>query len=158
MSASEFSIEVVRRRLDSSRAEEILSFWRARRALSDEESQRRLAEVVCLLRTGGALSGVSSVYAADVPLIAERRFWIYRSLLEPAVADQSPAIIAATFDALEAEFAPGAPIGLCLLLADPEERRRQPEAAWSDPPLIYAGYLADGRQVRIAYFEDAEII
>jgi hypothetical protein len=160
MSGSDFSIEVVRGCLDSARSEEILAFWSARRALSDEEAQRRLPEVVCVLRAGGAMVGVSSVYAANLSLIGERRFWIYRSLVEPAVADRSLAMIAATFDALEREFeiAPGAPIGLCLLLADPEERRRQPEAAWPEPPMIYAGYLADGRQVRIAYFEDAEII
>src|SRR5437588_469864 len=36
-------------------------------------------------------------------------------------------------------------------------RGRFPEAESGDPGMIYAGYLADGRQVRIAYFEKAEI-
>ena len=44
-----------------------------------------------------------------------------------------------------------------MLVGDAAERRRRPEVAWSDPELIYAGYLADGRQVRIGYFENADI-
>ena len=113
-----------------------------------------------MLRASGEVAGVSSVYPADVPLIGGRRFWIYRNLLDPAVAQQRDAMIKATFNALDAEFdgSPEAPIGLCVLIADPEERRRRPDAEWLEPRLLYAGYLGDGQQVRIAYFEDAEIL
>ena len=31
--------------------------------------------------------------------------------------------------------------------------RARPEAEWRDPRILYAGYLADGSQVRIGYFE-----
>lgn len=153
------TIEVVRGRLDRARSDELLTFWAAQSALPDAEAQRRLPEVVCLLRLEGALAGVSSVQAADVALIGARRFWIYRNLLAPPATDRMPDLIRATFNALEAEFdgSRGSPIGVCVLISDPEERRRRPEAEWSDPRMIYAGYLADGRQVRIAYFEDAEI-
>ncbi len=159
MAHNHSTIDVVRGRLDRTHADEVLGFWAQRAALTGVQAQRRLPEVVCLLRLDGALAGVSSVHPADVPLIAGRRFWIYRNLLPGAAAEQSPAMIRATFNALEAEFdgARGSPIGLCVLLADPEERRRRPEAEWSDPRTIYAGYLPDGRQVRIAYFEDADI-
>lgn len=150
-------IEVVRGRLGRTQADDLLSFWFDQRALSGEEAKRRQDEVVCMLRHRGALAGTSSVYAADVALIGARRFWIYRSLLDRTVADMAPAMIRATFSALEEQFdgAPGSPIGLCALIADPEERRRRPQAEWSDPQMIYAGYLNDGRQVRIAYFKDA---
>jgi hypothetical protein len=153
------TIEVVRGRLDRGRSDEVLAFWAAQSALPDTEAERRLPEVVCLLRLDGALAGVSSVQAADVALIGGRRFWIYRHLLAAAAADRMPELIRATFNALEAEFdgSRGSPIGLCVLIGDPEERRRRPEAEWSDPRMIYAGYLGDGRQVRIAYFEHAEI-
>jgi hypothetical protein len=158
MSRNPVEIEVVRARLDESIREEVLSFWAARNALTPEEAQRRLAEVVCVLKLDGLLAGVSSVHTADVALIGGRRFWIYRNLLAAEAADQMPAMIAATFNALQGEFdrSPGAPIGLCALLDD-QERRLRPEAEWSDPRMIYAGYLGDGRQVRIAYFEGAVI-
>jgi hypothetical protein len=152
-------IETVWGRLDRARAQELLAFWRARRALPEAEARRRLTEVVCLLRAGGEVLGTSSVYPAEIRMIGGRRFWIYRSLLDPAVGDRGPDMIRATFTALQVGFdeAPQAPIGLCVLLGDPEERRRRSEATWPNPPTIYVGYLADGRQVRLAYFKDARI-
>jgi hypothetical protein len=152
------TIEVVRGRLASGRAEAVLRFWSDRHALAEEEAKRRLPEVVCLLRGGDEILGVSSVYATEVPLIDGRRFWIYRSLLDSAALDSAPAMVRSTFRALEDEFdaAPSSPLGVCLLLG-PDERRRRPEAEWSDPRILYAGYLADGRQVRIGYFAGAII-
>ena len=49
------------------------------------------------------------------------------------------------------------PVGLCLLISDPEVMRRRPEAVWPGVGMMYAGYLEDGRQVRIGYFEGARI-
>lgn len=135
-----------------------MTFWSKRRALSGEEARRRLPEVVCLLRQESAVVGSSSAYATDVSLIGGRRFWVYRNLLDPEVEAEQPALIRATFAALEQEFdgSSEAPIGLCAL-AGPDLRRRRPEAEWSDPRMIYAGYLPEGHQVRIAYFEGAVI-
>jgi hypothetical protein len=147
----------VRGRLDRARADELLEFWAQRQALDPVQAQRRLPEVVCILRRSQAVVGASSAYLADLELIGGRRFWIYRSLLDAGLSDQGPAMIAATFDALEAESdgSPGSPLGLCLLLADPDDWRRRPDVEWTEPPMIYAGYLADGRQVRIGYFRGA---
>jgi hypothetical protein len=153
------TIEVVRGTLDRKHAEDLLSFWWGRRALSGQEAQRRLPEVVCLLRRDGAVIGASSVYESDVALVGGRRFWIYRSLLDEAAADQGPKMTRATFTALQDQFegSPEAPIGLCLLLSPEELRLWSAEAVWPDPRMIYAGYLGDGRQVRLAYFENALI-
>ncbi|MFL5843365.1 MAG: hypothetical protein ACJ762_01645 [Solirubrobacteraceae bacterium] len=111
-----------------------------------------------LRAAGGAIAGVCSVYAAEVPLVGGRRFWIFRSLLPGAAAEHWPDLVSATFAHLDAEFdgAPDAPVGLCAL-ADATERRRRPQAEWAEPPrMIHAGFL-DGRAVRIAYFADASI-
>ncbi len=93
--------------------------------------------------------------------IGGRRFWVYRSLLDPAVAvDCGPAMIDAAHAALHAEFAAGdgsGPIGLCVLVADPETIRQRPETVWPGAGLIYAGYTRDGRQIRLGYFEGARV-
>jgi hypothetical protein len=159
MSSDDIRIETVWGRLDRARAQELLSFWRRRRALPEAEARGRLTEVVCLLRRRREVVGTSSVYAAQLDLVGGRRFWTYRSLLDAALADHAPDMIRATFTALQAGFDPTAeaPIGLCVLIADPEERRRRPEATWSSPHAVYAGYLQDGRQVRLAYFKGATI-
>ena len=61
-----------------------------------------------------------------------------------------------TYEVLDGEYdgAEGEPIGLCALVEE-RERRARPQAEWTDPRTIYAGYLADGRQVRLAYFSAA---
>jgi hypothetical protein len=152
-------IDVVRGRIDDATRSDVLAFWAAQEALDPAEAQRRLAEVVCVLRgAGGAIEGVCTAFAADVPLIGGRRFWVHRSLLPGTASLRFFDLVAASFGALEAEFdgAPGAPLGLCVLLAEPE-RSARPQAEWNDPRMIYAGYLADGRQVRIAYVEGARV-
>jgi hypothetical protein len=151
------TIEVVRGRRAEAWRDDVRAFWAQRGALSEAEAERRLPEVVCVMRRGDAVAGVSSAFAADVPLIGGRRFWIDRHLLDDALADERPAMLQATFRALASDFDgdPASPIGVCALLTGGEERLR-PEAQWSDPPMIYAGYL-DGRQVRIGYFEGAQI-
>jgi hypothetical protein len=156
---SSFEIAPVRGALDQAVSDEILAYWAERDALSGEEARRRLAEVVCVLRTGGRIAGVSSAYPAEVALIGNRRLWIYRSLLDDEAAEAWHEMIRCTYNALAAEYdqSRGAAIGLCVLLATAEERRRRPEVEWSDPRMIYAGYLRDGRQARIAYFEEADI-
>lgn len=111
--------------------------------------------MVCLLRHGDRVAGASSVYPAAVQMIGGRHFWMFRSLVDEGLQEQHGALVSATYHALDAERSGGAsdPVGLCVLLGE-AERLRRPQAEWSDPRMIYAGYLDDGRQVRIAYFSD----
>jgi hypothetical protein len=137
----------------------VLRFWSEHGALGEEEARRRLPEVVCVLLDGaGEVAGVSSVFAAGVPLIGNRRFWVLRRFVAPAAAPAADLLIGAVYAALEAEFEPaaGGPLGVCVLLA-PHEAARRPAAVWDDPPLLYAGYLDDGRQVRIGWFDGAKV-
>jgi len=154
------NIETVRASLGRDTADEILAFWADHGALAGEQARDRLPEVVCVLRdSAGRVAGVNSAYSDRVELIAGRRFWIYRSFLAPGAGDAGPAMIAHAFAALEREFEPGGdgPIGLCVLVRDRAEMERRPEAEWSDPRMLYAGYDADGGQVRIGYFAGATI-
>lgn len=150
------SIETVRGRPEALPAEELLTFW-ARHGFDGPEARERLDQVVCVLRDGGAIAGASSVFQADVPLIGGRRFWVYRSLLPGRASDHAGAVIRATFEALDAERSgntDGEPFGLCVPIDPATQRLLPPEAEWRDPRLVYAGYVSNGTQVRIAYFSD----
>ena len=154
------TIDSVRGRLSDETAAEILAFWEERNALTGDAAQQRLREVVCVLRDpDGAIAGVNSVAAQEVPLIGNRVFWVYRSLLDAAAGESWIDMVRAAFEALTEKFDPeaGGPVGLCVLVADRDEMRRRPEAEWADPRLLYAGYMPDGRQVRIGYFPGARI-
>jgi hypothetical protein len=152
------TIETVRGRLDDDTSAEILRFWEVSGALTGAPARERLPEVVCVLRDeAGQVAGVNSVFADEVELLANRRFWVYRSFLAEHARDAGPAMIAHAFGTLEGEFEPGGPIGLCVPIYDRAEMERRPEAEWTDPRMLYAGYQRDGAQVRIGYFEGATI-
>jgi hypothetical protein len=152
------TIEVVRGQLSGERADQVLRFWSREGVLEGSAAEERLAQVACtLIDDTGEIAGVNSVFAADVPLIGGRRFWIYRSFLVPSASGAEVEMTNAAFTALEREFESNrsGPIGLCLLVPDPTEHG--PEAIWPETQLMYAGYLEDGTQVRVRYFPDAAI-
>src|SRR4051794_5013322 len=154
------SVEAVRGRIDDDLAAELIAFWEANGALRGDAAKRRLPEVVCIARgPAGDIAGASSAYPEQVPTVGGRTFWIYRSFLAPSASAAADDMVRETFAALAEGFDPRSedPIGLCLLLTDRREMERRPEAEWADPQMIYAGYLPDGRQIRIAYFEGAAI-
>jgi hypothetical protein len=159
-SADSPTIDVVRGRLGDATAAELLAFWAADGSLDGSAARARLPEVVCVLRDqGGAIAGACSVFAEDIALVGGRRLWVYRSLLPGEAREQFFAMFAAAHAALDAEYdgEEGEPIGLCLAL-DERERLLRPEAEWQAPRTIYAGYLPDGRQLRLAYFTAARSV
>jgi hypothetical protein len=154
------TIEVVRGHVGGRLSEELVSFWADNGALEADAARRRLPEVLCVLRSAsGGLVGVNSAYEDVVGLLGGRRFWIYRSFLLPEARGAWEAMARAAYEALAAGFDPEGrgPIGLCAPIADRELLERRPEAEWQDPRLLYAGYMDDGRQLRVAYFEGARV-
>lgn len=146
-------IEQVWGAIDDALAEEIQDFWAREAGFAGEAARARLPEVVCVVREHGALVGVSSTFAAEVPLLGGRRYAIFRNLLTDAAAHRWRALLGATYAALDRGHVPGPgePEGLCALVHD-DQRALDPKAEWQDPRMIYGGYAADGRQVRVAYF------
>jgi hypothetical protein len=154
------TIDVVRGRLSAATGEQLVRFWTVHGLLDEATARARLPEVVCVATGGdGEVVGVNTVFAERVPLIGGRRFWMYNSALLASAAGAAPELLRTAFRALDAAYVPDGdePVGLCLLVGDREELRRRPEAEWTDPRLVYAGYLPDGRQVRIGYFAGATI-
>lgn len=153
-------IEVVRRRTETV-ADELVAFWTRQGALDEAAARQRLADVVCVVRDpAGNIAGVNSVYADRLPLIANRRFWIYRRFAPDVGDDIETSMLNAAFEVLEqeAQTGNGGPVGLCILVTDPEMMRRHPEAVWPDTDMLYAGYTREGHQVRIRYFEEVSIL
>ena len=160
MTNAEPRIEVVRGRLHGFRAEQVMRFWADRVGLDEAAARERLPQVVCLLiDEADEVTGVNSVFAAAVPALSGRDLWVYRSLIAPeAERDASAPMVAAAFAELEREFADGSgQIGLCLQLLDPTVFPDHREAYWPGLEMLYAGYLDDGRQLRVRYFEGARI-
>jgi hypothetical protein len=160
MGKSGHSADVVRGHLTGDRADRVLRFWADHGVLEGEAARARLEEVVCLLLDeSDAIAGVNSAYEEALPPIGGRRFWVYRAYLPSDGGEDASAMLNAAFEALDAEYRAdrSGPVGLCVVVSDPEEMRRRPEAIWPETELIYAGTMPDGRQLRLRYFDDATI-
>jgi hypothetical protein len=89
-----------------------------------------------------------------IPLV-DRWFWVYRA----GSGQLDEAAFNATFQELEKDFEPGGPgpVGVCVTVDDRDLIERRPAPIWPDTDLLFAGYLPDGRQLRIRYFWGATI-
>jgi hypothetical protein len=160
MSASYGTIEVVRGRLTEERAAQLVRFWTGNGVLDEAAARARLGDVVCvLLDPAGEIAGVNSVYAAPLDLVGGRQFWVYRNYLAAGAQAARQAMAHRAAIALNADFEPAdeGPVGICFLIEDRADMERNPGADWLYPRSHYAGDLADGRQVRIRYFDGARI-
>lgn len=148
-------IETVHGRLDDATAREITDLWATHGVqIPREQWEARLAQVLCVHRSpAGRIDGVNSANPAPVPSIGNQTLWVYRGL---AVGAFDPPMIGAAFAALEKEYSGAGPIGLCVL-ADAAMQRAHPQLRWQDPPLLHAGFVPDGRQLRVAYFAGAHL-
>jgi hypothetical protein len=84
---------------------------------------------------------------------------MYRGVLLPAALGAQEAMVNAAFEALESAFDPtgDGPVGLCFLATGQEEMAASRDVVWPETQLMFAGYLEDGRQARIRYFDEARI-
>jgi hypothetical protein len=137
--------------------EQVLRLWATHGVLDGSLAVDRLGAVVCVLVDGaGIVVGTCSAVDTPVPLVGGRRFWSYRRFLASDVDEESEAaLFTFAFDALQRRAA--GPIGVCVVLDDLDSLRRRPEAVWPDTGLFHAGYLEDGRPIRLRYFADAVI-
>ena len=139
----------------------MLRFWSAEAGFEGPAAQERLDEVVCAaLDDDGEVVGVNSVHGEVVPLIGDRRFWVYRALFSEGAKPVEPEMVNRAFSALQEEFDPdgGGPLGLYVLSGDGVGMASlRPEAVWPETELLHAGYDDDDNQCRIRYFDDAPI-
>jgi hypothetical protein len=154
----EHSIQVLRGGLRKERTGEILEFLAAEGALEGEPALRRLSEVICLVLEGDRIVGIGSAYPAEVPEVADRPFWIYESL-GVSSGGRWAATFNASFEELSQRFGRSGtgPVGVCVIVTDPTEMERRPEAVWPDTELMLAAYTDRDSQVRIRYFWGAAI-
>ncbi len=97
----------------------------------------------------------ATIEEVRLDLVGGRPFWHFRTSVPP---DQADVLLYTTFERLNAEFEPGGdgPIGVAVAIPAVHAARR-PEAVWEDPRMVYAGALPDGAQLRIGYFDGADI-
>lgn len=145
-------VDAVRGELTDTLEREALEHWSRYTLLRGEAARQRLDRIVCTLRDDtGRVIGVGTVEDVVVPLLGNRRFWLYRQSVAPEAPDEADMeMLSVAFAVLDDED--DLTGGLCVLVDDLRVMQRRPQAVWPGSGLVYAGYLPTGAQVRVRYF------
>ena len=144
------------------RCDEVLAFWSEHAALDGDTARARLPRVISVLRDpSGGIAASSSAVDGAVARIGGRRFWIYRCLApSEAARDAIEPMLTAVWPQLSGRAGTGgaAPIGICFPVGDPELIAVRDEAVWPETGMLFAGWSRRGEQLRVRYFDGAEIL
>ena len=158
-----YSIEVIERGVgeDSGLGAALVHFWTEHGALTEGEAQARLAHVVCVLRDrNGAVAASSSAFDSAVALLGNRRFWVLRCFAPTPLAREA---VEAMLVAVRTHLADGVGAEGCGRSGSasssriPTSIRERREAIWDESEMVFAGWTAGCEQLRISYFEGAEV-
>lgn len=119
---SPYRVQRVYGRASDAVRQEIIEFWRRNRALpSNDDGQRRSAEVFYVARTASdEIVGVCSIYVADFRNPGNPHYF-YRTFIQPSERHSQLAVYMCrrTGELLEAEYVPGSPKGLVIVTENP---------------------------------------
>lgn len=142
--------------------DELLTFWVESGFLSAEAAERRVSEVVILVRNESkVIVGVSTAYKSFVKQLGNH-FYIFRCAIK--VEDRHPgltsALLVKTRDFLESihdDDSDHTCKGLLTVVENPRINETRREAVWPASQMVYIGSTKDGKQVRVYYFKNARI-
>ena len=141
---------------------ELARFWVEHQAMLDESKAiERAAQVACIGRDGGKLTGVSTAYPRVVPMLRQPMYY-YRNYITPEYRNQQASIpfINASFDEIERqELAKEKPLCLGVIVSLQNKRlaAHYDEAYWWQSKFVYAGISKDGLQLRVRYFDGVRL-
>jgi len=143
---------------------EILDFWIEHGALgSREKGQARLSEVIKIARTvkDDKLVAVSTVYSGENPQLKQNFFYFRCFVAENhRRARLALFLIRAVYSQLNDRFVAGLDpdvIGLMMEVQNDKLQQYHRPAVWTRTGMVFIGYNARGDQVRVNYFDGAQI-
>ena len=150
------------RRDDRDIERDAIAFWERLAILPpDVKPADRAKELAAAAYQDGRLVGVSTVSLHRYEPL-RGRFAFYRCAVEPEQRRTlaATALTAVTRDRIEqwsAEHPEERVLGLAAIIESTELVQRQRYPLWENSRLNLAGYLADGRQLRVAWFAHARV-
>ena len=148
------------READAARADAV-ALWHERGLLAGEAAEARARQLVTLAYDGDRLAGVSTVEIGWIEQL-RGRFAFFRDLVHPDYRRRQLAavIVAHSRSILDLWAERNPDIGLCGLAAIVEgQALREPARlpCWTNAGLNLVGWLDDGRQLRVSWFDHARV-
>lgn len=154
-------IEFVYQNLSDEVKKEAINFWVSEGALSEEQAQNRVNELVLLARDElNRIVGVSTIIKRLYEPIG-KTFWVFRAFIAAKHRQQGVVLnlIMEAKKQLNERFKQGhnpEVIGILLKVQSPILMKHFPQATWPRTQFHFVG-VEDGCHMRISYFDDARI-
>ena len=142
--------------------DQVTDLWRLHGGPVGEEAERRLEQIVFVVRTQeGRVVGLSTAFKAYVKQL-RNYFFVFRLMIAPdyRIPGLTSRLLVSTRDFLESvsRNEPSAvPIGLLTLVQNPDLKKNRNEAVWPASKMVYIGNSPEGHHIRVYYFEHARI-
>lgn len=143
---------------------ELIEFWRDNDAIVDEaQAKRRAMQAVCVVRDGnGVLCGIATAVVRVLPRLRQPMYY-YRMFFSPALRGHRqflPTFLHAKkiLQDYNAGLHEPESLGLLLELENGKLGKAYPRAHEPDFGAMFIGYSPRGLQLRVSYFEDAELL
>ena len=161
--SDEIACTIVWNRVTESLRDELVEMWLAENALpSRDDAEQRAEEAIVVARdASGHLVGVATARDIYAPRLVNH-FLYYRTYVASDHRRQQVALalVEAAVDFFEAEFAArrtGKAIGLLAVTENTELQAGLRDAVTIIVPFVFVGVTDDGKQIRVHYFEGAQV-
>lgn len=150
------------RRNDAKVAGDAMNFWRALKALPrGVAAEERARELCAAAYVDGELVGVSTM-ALNYSQMVRCRLGFFRCLVSPAHPDRRIARRLTLFSRqLLSDWSKDHPeekvLGMAAILEAPNFDLLGKRPIWPESGLRLAGYMPDGRQIRLSWFDHARL-
>ena len=140
----------------------VKEMWRKYAAVEGEElMERRSKEIVYIIRNNaGEVGGVSTVRPVRVKFLNDNHFYEFRCFIAPPFrAPGMDTLLAVKTKSFLQEQEGSIPKmkGMLMIIENESIKKQRTKAVWPASDMVFAGYTADGRHVRVGYFKGARI-
>lgn len=144
--------------------EEVENLWRTYAKLPEEEIQKRIHELILVVKFQGKIVGVSTAYIQPVKLLNNHDFAFYRNFvvsqfriagLDFAITKESVATLEEAYPQTENQRVKGV-----ITILENNDLKTSPtmkKAVWVNVPFVFIGNTSAGHPIRVYYFKNARI-
>ncbi|MDZ7650057.1 MAG: hypothetical protein U5K54_24645 [Cytophagales bacterium] len=161
-SVSDYSFHFVEGSISGELEVEIVKLWTHFAALQQSEAERRLSELVLLLKDkSGKVIGVSTVVKTLLPQI-QNYVYAYRSFIlsefrAPALDTQMIVRTKNHLQEISIHDSDKKCVGIMVIVQNEILKAQWRQAVWLGADMIFIGNTPQGHPIRIGYFKNARI-
>lgn len=144
--------------------EGVIQLWRNHAKLPEDEIEKRLSQLILVVKYRGEIVGLSTAYLQPVKLLNNHEFAFYRNFVNPAfrIAGLDFKITRVSVDTLEEAYpqTDEQRVKGVITVLENDYLKKSPtmkKAIWVNVPFVFIGNTSAGHPIRVYYFKNAKV-